>query len=149
MIFDYIKTIQKNVWKQQNSAWEADFATFACLKLWRSAFSFILRPFQNLKAPSVLTFKDYPWSWKEFRSILKTSRAKFSISLLLFEKKINFLHQQKRKALQIASFAQAMLRFALQKSVSEMWKFNFFKMLLSVSKWCGMCLGVFPKSQDM
>ena len=147
MILGHMKTIQKKFWKQQNSAWEADFATFACLKLWRSAFSFILRPFQNLKAPSVLTFKDYPWSWKEFRSILKTSRAKFSISLLLFEK-INFLHQQKRKALQIASFAQAMLRFALQKSVSGMSKFDFFKMLLSVSKWCGMCLGVFPKSQE-
>ena len=148
MILGHMKTIQKNFWKQQNSAWEADFATFACMKLWRSVFFLILRPIQNLKALSVLTCKVYNWSWKEFRSILKTSRAIFSISLLLFEK-INFLHQQKRKALQIASFAQGMLRFAFQKSASGMSKFDFFKMLVSVPKWRGMCLGVFPGSQGM
>ena len=138
----------KNFWKQQNSAWEADFATFACMKLSRSVFFLILRPIQNLKALSFLTCKVYNWSWEEFWSILKTSRAIFSIPLSLFEK-INFLHQQKRKALQIASFAQGMLRFALQKSASGMSKFDFFKMVLDVSKWRGMCLGVFPESQGM
>ena len=148
MILGHMKTIQKNFWKQQNSAWEADFATFACMKLSRSVFFLILRPIQNLKALSVLTCEVYNWSWKEFRSILKTYRDIFSISLLLFEK-INFLHQQKRKTLQIASFAQGMLRFAFQKSASGMSKFDFFKMLVNVSKWRGMYLRVFPESQGM
>ena len=86
MMLSHMKTIQKNFWKQQNSAWEADFATFACMKLSRSVFFLILRPIQNLKALSVLTCEVYNWSWKEFRSILKTSRDIFSTSLLLFEK---------------------------------------------------------------
>ena len=133
MILGHMKTIQKNFWKQQNSAWEADFATFACMKLWRSVFFLILRPIQNLKALSVLTCKVYNWSRNKFRFILNTFRAIFSLSLLLFEK-INFWHQQKRKALQIASFAQGMLRFAFQKSASGMSKFDFFKMLVRASE---------------
>ena len=135
MILGHMKTIQKTFWKQQNSAWEADFATFACMKLWRSVFSLILRPIQNLKALSVLTCKVYNWSWKEFRSILKTSRAIFSISLLLFEK-INFLHQQKRFFVkQISTFLEQMKQFAkLFASVdAKNWFFQKVKAILK--KW--------------
>ena len=43
-----------------------------------------------------------PSSWKEFRFILKTYRAIFLISRLLFEK-MNFLHQRNAGAGQMAS----------------------------------------------
>ena len=65
----------------------------------------ILRQFQKLKAPSVCSLITNPSSWEEFRSILKTYRAIFLISRLLFEK-MNFLHQQNAAACQMAAKMQ-------------------------------------------
>ena len=72
--------------------------------LCKAAFSLkmlVLHRFQKLKASSECSLRTNPSSWKEFRSMLKTYRALFLISRLLFEK-MNFLHQQNAEAGQMA-----------------------------------------------
>ena len=76
----------------------------------------ILRQFQKLKAPSVCSLITNPSSWEEFRSILKTYRAIFLISRLLFEK-MNFLHQQNAAACQMAAKCKIFLQKASPQNV--------------------------------
>ena len=56
----------------------------------------ILHRFQKLKASSECTLRTNPSSWKEFRFILKTYRAIFFISRLLFEKNEFFASTESR-----------------------------------------------------
>ena len=98
----------------------------------------ILRQFQKLKAPSVCSLITNPSSWKEFRSILKTYRAIFLISRLLFEK-MNFLHQQNAVASQMTAKMQD-ISMKSEPPECLMQKIHFFQKVSMISK---KCLGKF------